>query len=395
MLTAITKNRELYCLLYPESKEKLMKIRGKTPLYCPQCYEEVIVKIGKIKIPHFAHKTNTKCTSSEPESERHLQGKIDLFSWLKAQRLNVEMEKFFPEINQRSDLYVQKHGKKYAIEFQCSAIPIEEIEKRTEGYSSIDIVPVWLLGGEPYQKKFTLIDNVFKVSDFQWSLAQYNSTNGMHIYSYSPETKNITILSHLAPISIRKVFAQQMTYPLASVDFPLNLPNKNDKKFDWNFWFHEKKNMLRNKIIYASNLKDSFLATAYYNRHSPILFPPLIGIPVKFMEICKTHVSIWQYFIWCDSFKHLNKGNETSLALVVGKFEERVLNGDIQLRKFPLIHVKFLKQMIYHYLKLLSKFGYLEETRKGRFTMNKSIPFPNNIEEAARMENEFMNTFYK
>ncbi|MGX1825727.1 hypothetical protein ACWIDQ_16695, partial [Heyndrickxia sporothermodurans] len=72
-----------------------------------------------------------------------------------------------------------------------------------------------------------------------------------------------------------------------------------------------------------------------------------------------------------------------------------VLNGDIQLRKFPLIHVKFLKQMIYHYLKLLSKFGYLEETRKGRFTMNKSIPFPNNIEEAARMENEFMNTFYK
>lgn len=395
MFTAITKNGERYCLLYPERKEKLMKIRGETSFYCPQCHSEVIVKIGNIKIPHFSHKSNTICASSEPESERHLQGKIDLYNWLRNQQLPVEMEKFLPKIKQRPDLYVQKNGKKYAIEFQCSSISIEEIEKRTKGYSTIDIVPIWLIGGEPYQKKYAQIDNVFKLSDFQWSLAQYNSTNGMHIYSYLPQSKELTIISHISPISIRKVFGQQISYPLSSLDFPLHLPKSNKNNFDWNFWFHEKKNMLQNKIIYAPNLKDSFLATAYYNRHSPILFPPLIGIPVNFMEICKTHATIWQYFIWSDSFRHLNRGDETSLALVVRKFEERVSNNDIQLRRFPLVNVSFLKQMIYHYLKILSKFGLLEETLKGRFTMNKSMPFPNNIEEAARMEIEFMNTFYK
>lgn len=391
MFTAIIENGDTICLLDLQKHKALALIRLKHSFYCPHCHEQVILKIGKIKVPHFAHKSFSQCVYSEPESEVHLQGKRDLYNWLKNQGFEVQMEKYLPEIKQRPDLLVEKYGKVYAVEYQCSTIPIAEIRKRNSGYSSLNLIPVWILGGEPYQKKLQLTSNLFQISDFQWSFAQYTSKLGMHIYSYSPKAKRFILLSHLTPVTIRKVFAQQMILPLSTLDFPIHIQSVTSKQFNYDFWFVEKKKWLQKKIVFAKNLHDPFLSTVYLNRHSPLLLPPEIGIPVKFMGICKTYSIIWQYYLWCDELNKLRIGDETTLSKMEQHFKKRVRDGSIKMRNFPFINVSFHKQMIYHYVKTLSNLGVLQEVKKGRFVMNKSISFPNNIEEVRILEENVRN----
>ncbi|MGE6260192.1 competence protein CoiA [Heyndrickxia sporothermodurans] len=388
MLTALTEEGKMVHLIYSKNIKYLSILRKNHSFYCPQCQEEVILKIGKIKIPHFSHKSNSICTNSEPESEVHLQGKIDLYKWLKHNGISVEMEKYLMEIRQRPDLFVQKNGKKYAIEFQCSPIQYKDIKRRTLGYFSLNIIPIWILGGEPFQKKFQLINNLFQLSDFQWAFTQYNRQNGMHIYSYSPKTKRVILLSQLTPVTTRKIFAYQSVYPLASLDFPFHFTNDHLSIVDYDFWFYEKKNWIQNKMLFAKNLNDPFLSEVYHNKHSPILLPPFIGIPVPFMSICKTNSVIWQYYLWLDGIETLSVGDKINLMNLKRNFERRVKNGCIKMRDMSLIQIDFKNHMIYHYLKRLSILGIIKEQEKGSFIMNKSYSFPNNIEEVQRMEVE-------
>lgn len=52
---------------------------------CPDCNELLILKKGKIKIPHFSHKSNSKCTYYDHpnESQIHKEAKLKLCNHLK------------------------------------------------------------------------------------------------------------------------------------------------------------------------------------------------------------------------------------------------------------------------------------------------------------------------
>ncbi|MGE8205227.1 competence protein CoiA [Heyndrickxia sp. NPDC080065] len=395
MLTALTNDGKPVCLIHCRTKNELLNYK-RYSFYCPQCREKVILKTGIYKIPHFAHQPLSNCvSSSEPESEIHLQGKIDLYSWLSKRGMDIEMEKYLPRIKQRPDLLVKRNGRVYAFEFQCSSIPVKEMISRSSGYASCDIIPIWILGGEPYQKKISFTENVFQISDFQWSFTQYNITQGMHFYSYSPISKKLNILSHITPLSTRKVLAHQTSVPLSQLEFPFQFPAKEYLKINHEYWYTERKKWLQNKIIYTKNFKDPFLQSTYYNGHSPLLLSPLIGIPVNFMAVCKSHPVVWQYYIWSDGIMYLTAGDEFTLSKIEGVFEKRVLAGDIEVRIFPILKINFQRQMIYHYLKLLSQFGYINEIRIGKYVMNKSLPIPNNIEDVVRQEQEIGSSLLK
>lgn len=45
----------------------------KDKYYCPYCREEVILKSGKIRIPHFSHKVKNNCVCQNGESKAHLR----------------------------------------------------------------------------------------------------------------------------------------------------------------------------------------------------------------------------------------------------------------------------------------------------------------------------------
>ena len=51
---------------------------------CPVCDAKVIMKLGERRTPHVAHCSGSSCPTSNPETARHLNAKLDLWRKLKA-----------------------------------------------------------------------------------------------------------------------------------------------------------------------------------------------------------------------------------------------------------------------------------------------------------------------
>ncbi len=134
MLVAINDQGQSLVLTKSLTEATLKQLR-ETNFYCPQCKEKLILKAGAIKIPHFAHTAYSNCDSSfaEGESYPHLLGKQQLFEHFHEKKYDVQLEKYLHDVQQRPDLFIRTK-RLYALEFQCSRIPIELIEKRTNGY---------------------------------------------------------------------------------------------------------------------------------------------------------------------------------------------------------------------------------------------------------------------
>jgi competence protein CoiA len=119
--------------------------------YCPSCRNAVHFKKGSVMRPHFAHYKSEACDFfSEGETAEHIQGKFDLLEWFKKEGFPIEMEAYIPALQQRPDLLV---AKRYAVEFQCSQIPIAKVAERTEGYLKAGYEIVWILGEQFEHKK--------------------------------------------------------------------------------------------------------------------------------------------------------------------------------------------------------------------------------------------------
>ena len=118
------------------------------PFFCPSCRGKVILKKGRIKIPHFAHKPPVTCIYGKGESEIHYKAKLEIRDELerrfKKGKYNIEVEKFLGKV--RPDVYFEKSDKsqKFAIEIQKSNLTIETIEKRTKEYNNLGIYVLWL-----------------------------------------------------------------------------------------------------------------------------------------------------------------------------------------------------------------------------------------------------------
>mgnify|MGYP003292122673 CR=1 FL=1 len=90
---------------------------------------------------------------SESETEEHLNGKRDLFEWIKKQNgvTNAVLEGWISETKQRPDIMFEYDGKKYVIEYQCSPIATEYVE-RHDLYNASGIIDIWIAGYEKYFK---------------------------------------------------------------------------------------------------------------------------------------------------------------------------------------------------------------------------------------------------
>ena len=88
---------------------------------------------------------------SEPETEEHIQGKIALYEWIKEQKgvTNAVLEGWISETKQRPDIMFTYNGELWVIEYQCSPIATEYVE-RHELYQAAGIHDIWICGKEKY-----------------------------------------------------------------------------------------------------------------------------------------------------------------------------------------------------------------------------------------------------
>lgn len=145
--------KEINCYDGIYDRDTLKAWSKKGILKCPQCGEQYTYNHGKIRIPYFKH-LNADCVMyGEPETEEHIQGKIDLFEWIQKQDgvSDVRLEGWLPETKQRPDIMFKYNGKQYVIEYQCSPISSEYIE-RHELYQVAGIHDIWICGAENYMQ---------------------------------------------------------------------------------------------------------------------------------------------------------------------------------------------------------------------------------------------------
>src|SRR5699024_11600971 len=85
--------------------------------------------------PHFAHQAKQDCPANRGgEGPVHEKGKLLLYQWLKKHNVDVRLEHYLPNIQQQPDLFLQLNKQRIAIDYQCSKIPITQLQKRNKGY---------------------------------------------------------------------------------------------------------------------------------------------------------------------------------------------------------------------------------------------------------------------
>jgi competence CoiA-like predicted nuclease len=193
LLNAKTSSGATFSLGNHYRKENLLSLRNKEKFFCPVCGEAVSLKLGNQRIYHFSHRSGTVCRDTfESETIYHMEGKLQLYQWLKGQEIPAELEYFDQTIGQRPDIMFRHAGNKYALEYQCSPITEEIFIKRTDSYFQQNYIPLWIIGSKHIKAKRS---NVYSLSNFHYFFLRETKGGQLILPSYCPEEKHFQILS--------------------------------------------------------------------------------------------------------------------------------------------------------------------------------------------------------
>jgi len=147
------------------SLELLQKWSREQVLHCPNCRGIVHVRGGPDKRTqiHFAHQKGECAWSTESESVRHARGKWVISQWLHQQfpQSVVTLEERLPEPNRIADIYiVHNDSQRWAVEFQCALLDIEEWKMRHQAYRKAGIIDTWIIGNNRREKQEAFIEGV-------------------------------------------------------------------------------------------------------------------------------------------------------------------------------------------------------------------------------------------
>ncbi|PWA12707.1 hypothetical protein DCC39_04535 [Pueribacillus theae] len=387
MLTAKTKNGKLISLLNEWSHKDLLELNDREAFYCPACGSKVLMKLGLNRRWHFAHKRDSACGSSEAESDYHLNGKEQLYDWLKSQNLNVKLEPYIPKIKQRPDLFLSSPY--YTpIEFQCSSISDSHFLKRTRNYMNLRISPIWILGGNRLKR---ISQNGFQLTKMDWLTLREpeNESREPFLFYFCPNAKQFALLTDLVPYSSTKTLAKlsYLNREEASCDdltqkklspiyqFPSNWLQI---KTTWRSYSHLKRTPASryvSKMLQAVSRELSF-------------FPPEAGLPTRYQFWVDTPSYIWQTWLLLQCVHPLRIGQTFRFHDVNRSFQRMLSKQIFTVRKLPLIKKSHYSFAIMDYLLALCDLRILNRTGKTSFVKNSSISLPNTIDEAMHLDKE-------
>ena len=278
--------------LHPRiSREELAGLREREQFFCPGCGGSLLLKIGTIKIPHFSHKTHSECaTFSEPESLAHLHGKSMLHTFFSQNHHHVELEKYFPQIRQRADLLIDQ---KFAVEFQCSPIPTNQIQARSAGYISAGVKPLWLLSAKaPLTEGIQLI----KLKAFEQALIGKGNSCSF-LLAFDPSANNFHYYSSLFFISGYHWIAKTKSLAAEKQVFPFAQPRKlTIAEFSQvtELAYAARKRFVRSQQFVQNRFRKRFWRLCYELRLDANSLPLTMGIPLIKNHLLADNPVLWQ-----------------------------------------------------------------------------------------------------
>ncbi|PID21837.1 hypothetical protein CSV61_06360 [Sporosarcina sp. P3] len=289
LLTALTSGGKQVVLTRQLSLSNLREWRKNETFHCPQCKEHVLLKVGDIIIPHFAHLKQTTCRDSfsEGESPTHLLGKIQLYELFTQLPLHTEMEPYLPAIRQRPDLLVTWQNEQIPIEFQCSTIPIARILERNAGYHSVNMLPIWIVLTPPQVQDTLAFVLTYRLTQFHQHFIRHMHSSTKETVSifltYNPSKQQFHYLSHFIHLrgttfamchSVMRIKHQTIPFAIPAT------PSTKDIEDLARHYQSARRKYLRSVIGYNQRgIHHRFLRACYEMRVQPIQLPAWIGVP--------------------------------------------------------------------------------------------------------------------
>ncbi|PYF06526.1 competence protein CoiA [Ureibacillus chungkukjangi] len=309
MLVAYTEQNEPFILNSSMPQTTLHQLRSSKKFYCPLCKQQLLFKIGSLKIPHFAHISKSNCDYlfSDRESEIHLKGKEQLYNHFKALSIDTELEAYLPSIQQRPDILLQDQNKKqFAIEFQCSPISQERLIERNEGYASEKISPIWI-PNTPSNIVKKGIQKISLTKNHQQFLL--SSEHHPYLMTYNPAVRQFFYISNLIFLQGNRFISKVQAIPIDHQKFPFYLPRpltQNEFKQYLLINNQEKHKYLQDRVLLSRRgVKDILLRSVYELRLNLHALPNYIGIPLVGNDEFQVFSVDWQLAIFY--FIHINQ----------------------------------------------------------------------------------------
>lgn len=387
MLTAITNKAERICLGDGWEKEKLISLKENEILYCPNCHEKVILKLGEKRIFHFSHQKGSFCSlEHEGETDFHLKGKLQLYQWLKLQNLNPILEFYDPSLKQRADIMFNFGTNKYALEYQCSTISDSVFSKRTSGYRSKGYIPLWILGANQLNRKNNFVTSL---TDFQFLFLQKTTSKSWTIPFYCSDTHHFILLHSIQPFTIRKVISNQTIQKIESISISHLLSPPKDQPINHHQWIAELEQLKSTLIRYSSGPQKSFLLQLYQNNLNLLLLPPFIGLPIDDSISIITPPLIWQAYLFIDIFIKKDTHTPISYHEIFNAFIKRKMKKQIHPRQSSVNAELNPSLAVYQYIELLVKLDILVKQNETTYFLSQPIELPKNMEEQRYNEEQF------
>lgn len=347
---------------------------SKTNIYlCPACKKRVSLKIGEIIRPYFAHYQSEAChLFSEGETEEHVEGKIQLANYLKSKMCNVQLEAYLPHLQQRPDILFEKDEQKFAIEFQCSPLPIEKIVSRTQGYLNAGYKVIWILGSHfTYKNKLTAFHKACLYTSREHKeplLVHYDVKN--HRLEIRCDFK----LNHRGEIY------EQLYRGKLSIENKINWIHKPKKIRNSKDIFYKEQDQFMKTIRYPSPKLQSFLQLLYQNHENVISMPKELYIKMPNEWVFQTHPMSWKYLfiLWLESFP---KKKILTRKMLCSWLYQKIEMEEIIFYKSPQLTIEYQLQPFIEFIQELKNNNILKEVGHFKWSYQQPLTRYKNLEE--------------
>ncbi|QGV09678.1 competence protein [Bacillus cereus] len=371
-------NGEKIHLLYNCNEELLRRMRQQERFFCVACGKEVQMKLGKQKSWHFAHKKVDSCLAFyEAESMYHRHGKELLYRWFERQNFHVDIEHYLPQIQQRPDIFIERAGRKIAIEYQCANLSIEQLYKRTYSYWRAGIQVIWIIGGNQLKKQSAYWMKFSSLMAF--SLQSYPQP---FLIFFCSKQKAFMKCAFLTSFSTSVSFSHTIYLPTETTTFELLFsPVPFQKEILDREWKQRKDYFRKNALpIWNYNYK-SLLRLLYQFKCTPASFPSEIGVPLPSGFAFQTNPFIWQAFIYMKCIGELAVGECITLQYVcsyVKKYTKR--------RMLPYFSKHIWKVAVTEYMTFLCYTGVLRKVETYKYRKIRGIVMLKTEEEVMKYD---------
>ncbi len=198
---------------------------------------------------------------------------------------HVELEPFLKMLSQRPDILVTTQSESIPIEFQCSTIPVTDIESRSAGYRSIGMKPIWILHTPAKFSTFPVGVGIFHFSRFHESFFTHTSPEGYLFLTYNPQTEQFHYFTSLIHVAGKRYIGIHRTLPLSMQIFPFARPKTPSEKIRRYvaLYLSMRNQFLQSRVLLnRRGVNDPFLRMCYELRMLPTNLPQWIGLPVSF-----------------------------------------------------------------------------------------------------------------